>query len=55
MLDDGQPQPCAADFPGMALIHPVEALEHALLFLFGNSNAGIPDLQYNRSDLRCGR
>ena len=39
MLDNGEPQPRAAG--GMALVHPVEPLEHPSLGLPGNADAGV--------------
>ncbi len=43
VLDDGQPQPRAADGPGVALIHPVEPLKDPALIPLRDADAGIPD------------
>ena len=46
MFDDGKAQSGAAHFLGTAFIHPVEALENALLILRGDTNAGVADSEH---------
>ena len=41
MLDDGQSQAGAADLLGVALVHPVKPLEHPLLMLRADADAGV--------------
>ena len=50
MLDDGQPQPRAANLLGVALVHPVKALKHPALVLRRN-----PDARVRHSYLRAFR
>ena len=45
VLDNGQPQPRAAHLLGVALVHPVEPLEHPLLVGGRDADARVPDRQ----------
>ncbi len=52
MLDDGKPQTGAAQPAAAAFVDAVEALEHALLRLFRDADAGVRDRQDHAAVLR---
>ena len=53
VLDDGKPQPRAADGPGMALVHPVEPLKDPALICRGDADASVRHSQCHSSGCFC--